>query len=227
MDILTKIKKLLALSASPNANEAATALARAQALMVEYGIDKEAVSAADIVEEKLRRVGGRRPPKHEVYFVSELGRTFGCRVIHGYDIDEGRFREIRCWIFIGPAHRTKICTHMATVLLRKLRSCRAEYVKTLYRCRPSTKVRRADAYCLGWVFTVVQKLSRFAGSPEDEAAMESYMKRYDDLQECKAISREAVKRSSAHDYRSGYQDGQRIELQHGMSGAAGPAMIGA
>lgn len=86
MDILDKIKKLLALSSSPNANEAASALRRAQELMEAYGIDRESVVAAEIVEEEIERRGGAKPSAFEAYLFATLARAFGCRsFLRGYD----------------------------------------------------------------------------------------------------------------------------------------------
>ena len=50
--IKAKIKKLFALSQSPNANGAAAALETAQKLMGEYGIIKSEIPALDVGENK-------------------------------------------------------------------------------------------------------------------------------------------------------------------------------
>jgi len=216
--ILSKIKKLLALSKSPNPNEAASALRRAQELMEEYGIDKESITQADIIEEEISRAGGKRPPKYEMYLISEICRAFGVTHVHRTGWDERRWRPASWWRFIGAENRVEIATFMATVLLRKCAAARAEYLKTLYRCKRDTKVKRADEHCLGWVSVIAQKLKTFTGSAEDVAALNAYMKKYEDCGKVKPISREAPKRFEWQDYSTGRAAADGVELQHGVGG---------
>ena len=59
--ILKKIRKLLALSASANEHEAAAALAKAQALMEEHELAERDVELADIETAAGRRRAAARP----------------------------------------------------------------------------------------------------------------------------------------------------------------------
>ena len=222
MDILDKIKKLLALSTSPNANEAASALRRAQELMEEYGIDHESVLAAEIVEKEIERRGGAKPPAFEAYLITTLARAFGCRTI---------LRSNFClaadarWVFIGLPHRAEVASYLGVVLLRKLAAARRGYVKTLYRCKRDTKTKRADEFCLGWVSIVGQKIHAFVGSEADEALLNQYMRRYDDLKQVDVKQRETLRRYAGADYFRGGLAARDVELQHGMRDGANRAAL--
>jgi hypothetical protein len=213
MDVLDKIKKLLALSSSSNANEAAAALARAQELMEEYGIDHNTVVAAEVIEEEVVRRGGLKPQAYEVYLVSILARSFGCRVILQCSLIEENAR----WLFIGLSHRAEIAKYLCVVLLRKLAAARRNYLKDLYRCKRNTKVRRGDEFCLGWVSTVVQKIHVFAGSAEDETILDQYMKRHKDIVHSEIKARKSLSRYKDDDYFNGHRAARDVELQHGMN----------
>jgi hypothetical protein len=134
--IKDKIKKLFALSKSPNANEAAVALEMAQKLMAEYGVKYTGSGEFEIAETEVKANGGKKPPRYEIYLMGVIAEAFGCRCAYG-----------RCFLlnmkysyhhtFIGLEHRVKIATFIADVLLRKLKNARSAYIKTLPRHFPT------------------------------------------------------------------------------------------
>lgn len=83
--IIEKIRKLLSLSKSSNANEAAVAAAAAQRLMTEHQIaeaeveDGEQHEQASLSEEPLDTLGARAPSWKEV-LSSQLSQMHGCKV---------------------------------------------------------------------------------------------------------------------------------------------------
>lgn len=211
MEILDKIKKLLALGRSPNANEAAAALAKAQELMEQYGIDGDTVIDSEIVEEEIARHGGEKPPAYEGYLMNAIARAFGCRLIHRQGFEGAK------WVYIGPAHRAEVASYVGTILLRKLAGARRTFVKTISRCKRNTKMRRADEYCLGWVSTAIQKIKVFAGSEEDKAVLDRYMKRYESAGELETIKRKAPSNGD-RDFFRGRIAARDLEIQHGVNG---------
>jgi hypothetical protein len=168
--IKSKMKKLLALSSSPNPHEAAAALEAAQKLMAEYNIDAAGVNRLDITEEACKTIYRKNTPPYENKLIVLIGNAFGCRSI--YQVNAG------CrWTFIGLSHRAQVAAYIAQVLLRKLRAARSEYIKTLRRVRSRhRKTRRADAFCSAWVNAVTEKLFVFAGSgPEEDREIEIFI----------------------------------------------------
>ena len=166
--IKAKIKKLFALSKSPNANEAAIALEMAQKLMIEHGIKRNDVGEFEVIEEDIRGNSGERPPKHESYLTSMIADAFGCRSAYGYQGHSENWHSYYGYTFVGLEHRVKIACFVAEVLLRKMKKARKEYMGQLNRVRNKTnKIKRADDFCLGWVWTVVNKLNQFTNTPDE------------------------------------------------------------
>ncbi|MDR3173011.1 MAG: DUF2786 domain-containing protein [Treponema sp.] len=212
-----KIKKLLALSNSPNANEAAAALQLARELMEKYDIGMESINRLDISKEKLKGNSGEHPPKYEMILTTHIAKAFGCRPAYGGVIINARW----CYghTFIGVEHRVKIAAFMTEVLLRRLKSARKKYVQSLNRVRNrSNKIRRADEFCTGWVMTVIDKLKEFTNSPEEETAIEKAVQDAGWHGAVKSLDRKPLKRYGWEDYINGKRAGAGIELQHGVEG---------
>ena len=68
-ELITRIKKLLALSDSSNPNEAAIALSRAQKLMQQYHIEMSELEDSVISERVIETVRGMKNIKH----ISQIG----------------------------------------------------------------------------------------------------------------------------------------------------------
>jgi hypothetical protein len=81
---IDKIKKLLALSKSPNESEAAVALAKAMKIASSEGIDIDKANAAilneDIEHENISKAR-LKIPKWEVLLGNGIAKLFGCRMI--------------------------------------------------------------------------------------------------------------------------------------------------
>lgn len=214
-----KIKKLFALSKSPNANEAAAALEMAQKLMDEYGIIKSEIPALDVNEDEAPRASGNIPPQYEINLAVSIAGAFGCRVLLNRNLNIKTLVYRNTYKFIGIDYRPEVASYIAIVLFRKLRCARADYVKSLFRVRSrSTKIKRGDEFSKGWVFTVLKKLRAFSGTPEEDKALEMYMKRYTNLETISGIDRGAVKKYEHLDWYNGRKAGEGIEIRHGVGG---------
>jgi hypothetical protein len=109
--IKDKIRKLFALSKSPNAAEAALALEMAQKLMIEHNISRNAVGEFEVGQENIRAPGGEKPPVYEVYLMSQTAESFGCRTAYGltrFSGQDGYGSFYFCYKFFGLEHRVKI-----------------------------------------------------------------------------------------------------------------------
>jgi hypothetical protein len=228
--IKEKIKKLFALSKSPNAHEASLALERAQKLMAEYGIERKEVGEFEIIEEKIKGNGGKNPPRYEVYLAVEIANAFGCRCAYGtvnkksktfygseyYDYEYGH-------IFVGLEHRVQIASFIAEVLVRKLKNARRDYIKTLKRVRlRGNKIKRADEFCLGWVHTVTSKLRAFTNTPGEQADVDRYTANLGWGDGLKTIKR---KSGNLNDFINGRLAAAGVRIQHGMEGREGGAPL--
>jgi hypothetical protein len=219
--IKAKIRKLLALSGSPNPNEAAASLEMAQKLMAEYRISGNEINRLDIGEEAARTTRRDNPPKYESYLIFCIANAFGCEYLY-------RHGAGGCsWRFVGLSHRVRVAAFLGTVLLRRLRKARAEYIKTLYRVRSRyRKTQRADDFCTSWVLAVVQKLSAFTGrSPEEKKETALYIqKNHPELAGAKPLDRSF---GNINDLLNGRMAGGEVELRHGVgTGTGASALIG-
>ena len=224
--IKAKIKKLFALSKSPNANEAAIALEMAQKLMIEHGIKRNDVGEFEVIEEKIRGNGGERPPKHEVYLTSKIADAFGCRSAYGYQGYSENWHRYYGYTFVGLEHRVQIAYFIAEVLLRKMKNARNNYMKQLTRTRSRTnKIKRADVFCFGWVCTVVDKLNQFTNTPNEQKAIDNYVAKLKWKDTLKTINRGAVKGSGLNDFVNGRQAATDVQIQHGVEGKESGALL--
>jgi hypothetical protein len=233
--IKDRIKKLFALSKSPNANEAALALEMAQKLMAEYGVRRNEVGEFEILKDSVKGNSGKNPPRYEVYLMGSIADSFGCRLAYGtvkkipkmfydteyYDYEYGH-------IFVGLEHRVKIATFISHILLRKIKKARSEYLKTLSRVRiRGNKIKRADDFCRGWVYAVVAKLHEFTNTPDEQAAIDTYVASLEWDDDLKTISRSAVTKSGINDFANGRRAAVNVQIQHGVEGQeAGARLLG-
>jgi hypothetical protein len=231
--IKDKIKKLFALSKSPNANEAATALEMAQKMMEAYGIRRNDVGEFEVIKEGVKGNGGEKPPRYEVYLVGEIAQSFGCRYAYGMlelpGTDPYGYHEYAFgYTFVGLEHRVKIALFITEVLLRKVKRARTEYLKKLNRVRlRENKIKRVDEFCFGWAVTVVSKLHKLANSPDEQQAIDTYVGGLCWEKSLKSISRGVVKKSGINDFVNGRRAAADVQIQHGVEGKeAGSRLIG-
>jgi len=217
--IKSRIKKLLALSRSPNPSEAASALKMAQALMEKYRIARADINTFDIGEEIASTAFRHDPPRYEAVLISQISSAFDCKNL--YHIKAGTC----VWHFIGLRHRAEVAAYIGQVLLRKLKSARADYTKSLCRVRSKyRKTQRADDFCKGWVAVVTDKLPAFAGmSVEEKKALELYMN--NNHQNLKGFN--AINRSFGHDadFFNGARAGKGVRLQRGVGGSFSNSLL--
>jgi hypothetical protein len=221
--IKIKLKKLFALSRSSNANEAAIALEMAQKLMMEHSIKRNEVGEFEVIEEDIKGNGGQRPPKYETYLTSNIAGAFGCNCAYGWtnghESESGYIFGYFGYTFVGLEHRVQISHFIAEVLLRKLKKARSEYMKQLTRVRSKTnKIKRADEFCLGWAYTVVNKLNRFTNTQDEQKAIDNYVAKLKWGDSLKTISRGSIKNSSINDFENGRRAGTGVEIQNGIDG---------
>jgi len=226
--IKIKLKKLIALSKSSNANEAALALEMAQKLMMEYGIKRNEVGEFEIIEENFKGNSGERPPKHEVHLTSSIGKAFGCKTAYGWtkghESESGYIWGYYGHTFVGLEHRVQIACFIAEVLLRKMRKARNEYMKHLTKVRSRTnKIKRADEFCLGWVCTVIDKLNKFTNTPEEQKAIDIYVANLNWGDNLKTIDRGDIKKLD--NFANGRRAGNCVEIQHGIEGEESGALL--
>lgn len=84
--ILIKIKKLLALSGSPNENEASVAMCKAQELLKEHNLSMAEVKDFNFDKpDKFEAITGRKIPRWKQHLFASIATVFNCiPIIEGY-----------------------------------------------------------------------------------------------------------------------------------------------
>ena len=221
--LLEKIKKCLALSKSSNEYEAAAALQMAQKLMAQHGIDHKTLALSDIKESRSRSGAGERPAKWESQLAYVVGKVFGCAAFFSVS---PYYYECGCWKFIGNASACEVTKYVFEVLLRQIKTARRNFIRTnAPRCKRSTKTRRADFFCEGFVAGVYHRIIEFADCDHDAAA--HYIeKHYGPLGG--AINHRHYDKTTLFDSiagQAGYCAGEQVQLHHGVNGAQNSGLL--
>lgn len=211
--ILSKIKKCLRLAASSNANEAATAMRQAQALMAQHSITLNDVQAAEANAYRAVASAKVKPAKWETVLAVTAAKAFSCEILF---IGGAGF-----WKYIGVGAAPQLAGYAFGVLRRQAKRDRAEYIKTKLK-RVVTKaqvIKRADVYSMNWVWGAERKITAIAPSSSAKTAITAYM----DKHHSNAIAlkpREAKGRQYDSDSDAGYSAGRNANLNRGVDGSA-------
>ncbi|WP_406586779.1 DUF2786 domain-containing protein [Asaia lannensis] len=169
--IIQRIKKLIALGASPNANEAAVAMAKARALMAEYNIDQAAVDLAELqdVASIFAASHARRAPRWDGALRGGISRTFGVATLSDW---VGTRRRV---IFWGASCRSILAAYAYQVLGRQCAKERTAHYKGMHKSlKRTTRIARADHFAEGWVVAALGLLEKFCVSPEEQELITQY-----------------------------------------------------
>jgi hypothetical protein len=218
-DVLAKIRKCLALVKSANENEAAAALAKAQALMQAHGIDDEMLALAEFEESAARGQRAQRPPVWETL----LARTVEHALNVCSFIDDNLDRR-----FVGRGPKSEIAAYAFLVLYRQLKAARRSYIAThLKRCKPARKRVRADIFCEAWAASVCHKIKALIAENERDAGLDQYLAvRHPGLVTIDARQAKLAGKGANDDYWYGRNAGSKVELNKGVgAGEAQKALI--
>lgn len=181
--ILQKIKKCLALSGSDNPHEAAAAMRQAKALMDKHNVAQSHITMSEIGEAvtKSETMSRDKPAQWETRLAGMVGRAFGCQFLVTKNVHQFRYENDGGYIFVGIKHQTEIASYTASVLIRKCKVARANYVKEYNRQSLNGRRRGAsragDMFAAGWVMSIAKQVHAFANPPEVEQAINEYTKK--------------------------------------------------
>lgn len=142
---LRKIKKLLAMAGSSNANEAATAMRQAQALMREYQLSAHEAAG---VQQKSYFGRGERVNIGASNLANVVAALYGAQLYTQAKWTGKAYR--RAYVFVSDGAGTvEICGYAMTVLARQLqRDCKAHLSRAK---KAKNGGARGDVFALGWV----------------------------------------------------------------------------
>lgn len=225
-DLVEKIRKCLALAASGNEHEAASALRQAQKLMEMHQVSDTEILAASVRESNAKSGATSRPSSWENYLALRVADAFGCKLIF-----QRSFYDLAHWIFIGLPPSSECASYAFEVLLRQALKARRDFISdALKRTKKKTnKTRRADLFSDGWVVTACAQVG--ALTPPDGAveAIRAYMDlKYPRLRQLSVTDRNADRNLSDRDhdaYHAGSISGRGAQLNQGV-GVNKPLMLG-
>lgn len=176
--LIERIQKLLNLSASSNANEAAAAMEKAIAMMQEHNI-----THGDLLMKQIDRLEIKstqsvsRPKDWESYLMHLVAEAFGCKLLWR----AGRSKNKDYWgrhIFVGPKVHLPLVEYSVTYLLRSLVKGRSEFSRVLnlqgFRRGPEMTAE-LDGYCKGWLYTIRPKMTAMALNIDLQEAINKYV----------------------------------------------------
>ncbi|WP_423458003.1 DUF2786 domain-containing protein [Ottowia sp. VDI28] len=221
-EALKKIKKCLALGRSANENEAGIALRQAQALMEQFGLREQDVSLADVREVKVKACS-TAANAWELRLVHLVADAFGCETfaqLKGRYNDAGNYVRSRHWVFVGIDAAPIVAGYACEVLLRQCARGRLAHIaKQPRNCKPATKTMRGDAFAIGWVMGVSEKVEAFANPEKDQALLLAYIEReYGELQSGKTRNTMTGRKVDMGHIGAGYRAGQQADLHRGVGG---------
>lgn len=211
-DVLRKIRKLLALSESPNVNEAANAAAKARKLLLEHGLTMEAIGTgpAEIHEDAWRRFDGPRKSVPVAALVNIVAQANMCKVLLA------RGRTDHDWILVGRP----TATAAAKTQLDYLYSAMERDSKAASMGRGAAWM---NDYRRGWLLAVKARMDAETKTDSveerglvlrEDSAVTAYMAKAD-------FANEKTKIRSANDagaVRHGFRDGSKISLSTQIAG---------
>lgn len=229
-EALQKIKKCLALAASPEQHEAAAAMRQAQKLMQQFGLSEVDVSLADVSEVGQKAVNAPLV-QWEAWLAHIVAQAFGCvqytstQMVLGSNFTR---RTQRSFVFVGVGASAEVASYAFEVLSRQCaKGRRAHISKQPKTCKPKTKVARGDLYAEGWVHGVNEKLDAFTQSETGAALITQYMEqRHPSMVGAKVKDRTTGRNVKEVDFDQGFQAGREADLHHGLGGKPPQALIG-
>jgi hypothetical protein len=210
--ILDKIRKCFALAKSSNEHEAAIALRQAQKLMQQHSITDFDVAHADIREESTRAGAARRPVHWEGALATHVAAAFDC-VVYLESGFSGR------WVFVGVSPSVEIARYAFDVLFRQVKRARADYIKTTLKRCTTTRTRRADLFCEGWVSEATRLVSKLVNESEAARIMTYLSHKHDKMTPLRHINRNAGRNLTFREYddlMTGKCAGKRAQINHGV-----------
>jgi hypothetical protein len=222
---LQKIKKCLALAASSNPHEAAAAMRQAQKLMAQFQISEIDVSLADVSETTVK-AKNLKLVDWELFLAQTVAKAFDCRVYgslsSSYNANARLLRERR-YIFAGVGPASEVAAYAFSVLSRQCAKDRKSHMAAQPKnCKKATVTARGDAYAKGWVWGVRDALVVFAGSNDNQDAIDRYLdSKYGDIEVAESTNRAKGKNVKRADWFDGQQAGSNVRLDRGIASTAG------
>ncbi|EDX4489660.1 DUF2786 domain-containing protein [Salmonella enterica subsp. salamae] len=209
--VIRRLKKLMALTSSSNANEASAALARAQKLADAHGITQDDIEILDINESicDYWPAGASNPPRYMAYLLQVIKDAFGVDcILLGNGVS-----------FYGLYNRPELAAYTFEVLGRQLIKARKDFIKTQNkRIKNSTKTARGDKFAEGWIIAVLNKIEKLARTAREVELAEHWLKKKYTHTVTRNTRKSGKTRDNDNARNSGYLEGRQASLHQPVNG---------
>lgn len=216
--ILAKIRKCMALSASPEPGEAAAALRMAQRIMDEHGIKTSDVEASEVGTSDVR-LGKRRSDRF--YSWAHVLATVVCDAF-GVSVGASRSKGANIVRFYGVNGADQVAAYAFEVLFRKVRKERKNLIKRLYwsELTKDQKTVRADAWATGWVYGAAENVTPKTRKEDEDRKVRAKMEDQSDGKEASKVGvpKELLEERAFLSH--GFHEGKKYQLRRGVAGDA-------
>lgn len=164
-----KLKKCMALSKSPEPHEAAAALRQAQKIMSELGITEDDLDGLEMADAVVKTREGFGRCRTMSALANMLEDAFGVKAVFEANPGSANRLNVR---YIGPRARVMLAEYAHKVVWRAMQSAWDEQLVT----RPWMKSEggKRQAFHLGWLRAVREKVEAIAPTESEEKAIQRY-----------------------------------------------------
>ena len=179
--VYDKIRKCLALAASPHPGEAETAMRQARKLMEKYGLDDTEVAISEVTEIE-SDIPSHRKKNWHMRLVNIVAKLMGVTLYLRYNCGTWGTGKV---VFVGTKSKVELAEYLYTVVRRQLFDDRKDFFEQCdHRYSRSKRMRLADFFCERWMLTVEERLEHMFCEPAP--VVQQYMdRRHGNLSACK------------------------------------------
>lgn len=186
--LISKLKKCLALSASPEPHEAAAALRQAQKLMRELDLTEADLLGLELADALVKTREGFGSCRTMNFLTSIVMEAFGVQCIYERNPGSANRLNVR---YVGPRDRVLLAEYSHKVVWRAMQGS----WDTFLSLRPHLKGDggKRQAFHLGWLVGVREKVEAIVPPEEETRAVNSWIaRRYGELVPGKAVKQKPV-----------------------------------
>lgn len=219
-NILSKIRKLMALADSQEPHEAALALRRVKELQEKYSISISDVEVSNIDETHIE-LSTINPPDYMAHLISVIGKLFNVSPVLSIKRND-KGKKVAIIRFIGYAPNDEIASYCFEVVAKQLKNARKAYMKSLKGFKGKPKTRRADLFCLGFAIALGEKIAPLVPDTNPhQSLIEQYVRENVGGKLKKSRGRSTGKRFAQNEwdaYEKGVEQGKKAQIHRATNG---------
>jgi len=192
--LISKLKKCLALSASPEPHEAAAALRHAQKLMRELDLTEADLLGLELADALVKTREGFGACRTMNFLASIIQDTFGVQCIFERNPGSANRLNVR---YVGPRDRVLMAEYSHKVVWRAMQASWDTVLMKWPLLKGNSGKRQA--FHIGWLCGVREKIEALVPSDEETAAVNSWIARkYGELTPGKEVRKKPLNAAAFH-----------------------------